>query len=113
MLKQKLDTLADLGRGQIHRRSEAAMRAAIREVPNGVYRQSALSDGLAEPIRLEMALTVKDDSIVIDYEGSAPQVARAINVCMVYTFAYTSFGVKAVLAPEVPRTTKACCVRSD
>ena len=63
---------------------------------------TAISDGLAEPIRLEMALTVKDDSIVIDYAGSAPQVMRAINVCMAYTFAYTSFGVKAVLAPHIP-----------
>ncbi|HUP94859.1 MAG TPA: hydantoinase B/oxoprolinase family protein [Burkholderiales bacterium] len=99
--EQKLDSLADIGR-EIHRRSEAAMRAAIRKVPNGVYRQSAISDGLAEPIRLEMALTVQDDSIVIDYEGSAPQVMRAINVCMAYTFAYTSFGLKAVLAPHIP-----------
>lgn len=99
--EQKLESLADIGR-EIHTRSEAAMRAAIRKVPNGVYRQTAISDGLAEPIRLEMALTVKDDSIVIDYEGSAPQVMRAINVCMAYTIAYTSFGVKAVLAPQIP-----------
>jgi len=99
--EQKLKSLADLGR-EIHKRSEAAMRAAIRKVPNGVYQQSAISDGLAEPIKLEMALTVKDDSIVIDYAGSAPQVMRAINVCMAYTIAYTSFGVKAVLAPNIP-----------
>lgn len=99
--EQGLDTLEDLGR-EIHQRSERAMRAAIREVPNGVYRQTAVSDGISEPIRLEMALTVKDDSIEIDYEGSAPQVMRAINVCMAYTIAYTSFGVKAVLAPNIP-----------
>jgi hypothetical protein len=78
------------------------MRAAIRKVPDGIYRQTALSDGLAEPIRLEMSLTVKGDSIAIDYTGSAPQVLRAINVCMAYTIAYTSFGVKAVLAPGIP-----------
>jgi N-methylhydantoinase B len=78
------------------------MRAAIRKVPDGVYRQTAVSDGLAEPIRLEMTLAVKGDSIAIDYTGSAEQVLRAINVCMAYTIAYTSFGVKAVLAPEIP-----------
>jgi N-methylhydantoinase B len=49
-----------------------------------------------------MELTVKDDSIEIDFEGTAPQVMRAINVCMAYTIAYTSFGVKAVLAPHIP-----------
>lgn len=98
---QKLKSLDDLAR-EIHTRSEAAMRAAIRKVPNGIYRQTAVSDGLADPITLEMTLTVKDDSILIDYSGSAQQVMRAINVCMAYTVAYTSFGIKAVLAPDIP-----------
>ena len=102
LLKEhKLKSLADLGR-EIHTRSEKAMRAAIRKVPNGVYRQTALSDGIGHPIKLELALTVKDDAIDIDFEGTAPQVMRAINVCMAYTIAYTSFGVKAVLAPHIP-----------
>jgi len=99
--EQKLDSLEDLGR-EIHSRSEAAMRAAIRLVPDGVYRQTAICDGIDEPIRLELALTVKKDSIVIDFAGSAPQVMRAINVAMAYTIAFTSFGVKAVLAPQIP-----------
>ena len=101
LAEQKLASLDDLAR-EIHARSETAMRAAIRKVPDGVYRQTAVSDGIAEPIRLEMALTVKGDSILIDYAGSAPQVLSAINVCMAYTIAYTSFGVKAVLAPGIP-----------
>ena len=99
--EQKLKSLDDLAR-EIHSRSEVAMRAAIRKVPNGIYQQTAISDGLADPIRLEMTLTVKNDALTIDYAGSAPQVMRAINVCMAYTIAYTSFGVKAVLAPEIP-----------
>ena len=102
LLKEhKLDSLTELGR-EIHTRSEKAMRAAIREVPNGVYRQTTLSDGISEPIKLELAMTVKDDSIEIDFAGTAPQVAKAINVCMAYTIAYTSFGVKAVLSPHIP-----------
>ena len=102
LLKEhKLASLAELGR-EIHTRSEKAMRAAIREVPNGVYRQTSLSDGISEPIKLELTMTVKDDSIEIDFAGTAPQVAKAINVCMAYTIAYTSFGVKAVLAPHIP-----------
>src|SRR5205085_5577936 len=44
LTEQKLTTLADLA-DEIHRRSEAAMRAAIREVPNGIYRHSAICDG--------------------------------------------------------------------
>ncbi len=103
LLKEhKLKSLEDLGR-EIHKRSEAAMRAAIRKVPNGIYRQSAVTDGIGEqPIKLEMALTVKDDAIEIDFEGTSPQVERAINACMAYTNAYTSYGVTAVLAPHIP-----------
>jgi N-methylhydantoinase B len=99
--EHRLASLEDLAR-EIHTRSERAMRDAIRTVPNGVYRQVAMSDGLAQPIRLELAMTVKKDTIAIDFTGSAPQVMRAINVCMAYTIAYTSFGVKAVLAPDIP-----------
>jgi N-methylhydantoinase B len=97
----QLESLDELAR-EIHARSEAAMRAAIRKLPNGVYRQRAISDGLAEPIELALTMTVEDETIAIDYAGSAPQVARAINVCLAYTIAYTAFGVKAVLAPDIP-----------
>jgi len=101
LVEHKLNTLADLA-DEIHRRSEAAMRAAIREVPNGVYHHSAICDGFEKPIELKMAMTVKDESIAIDFAGSAAQVPRSINVCLAYTIAYTSYGVKAVLSPNIP-----------
>ena len=101
MQEQKLDSLEALA-DEIHARSEAAMRAAIRALPDGVYTNTAVSDGFAEPIKLEMKMTVSGDTIAIDFAGSAPQVLRSINVCLAYTIAYTAFGVKAVLAPDVP-----------
>ena len=101
LVEHKLNTLADLA-DEIHRRSEAAMRAAIREVPNGVYHHSAICDGFEKPIELKMTMTVKDESIAIDFAGSAAQVPRSINVCLAYTIAYTSYGVKAVLSPNIP-----------
>ena len=101
LVEHKLTSLTDLA-DEIHRRSEAAMRAAIREVPNGVYRHSAVCDGFEKPIELKMAMTVNDDAIAIDFAGSAAQVPRSINVCLAYTNAYTSYGVKAVLSPNIP-----------
>ena len=101
MREQRLDALEPLA-DEIHARSEAAMREAIRALPDGVYAYTAVMDGVAEPIELKMKMTVKDDALDIDFAGSAPQVLRAINVCMAYTISYTAFGVKAVLAPEVP-----------
>ncbi|HEX7891674.1 MAG TPA: hydantoinase B/oxoprolinase family protein [Ramlibacter sp.] len=95
-----LDSLDGLAR-EIHVRSEAAMREAIRKVPEGVYRQTAVTDGIGQPIRLEMTMTVKDGSISVDYSGTDPQVAASINVCLAYTKAYTCYGVRTVLLPDV------------
>jgi N-methylhydantoinase B len=94
----KLDALAD----EIQGRSEQAMRKAIGEVPDGVYEQQMVTDGLAQPITLKLRLEVAGDEIRIDFAGSDPQVARAINVAMCYTYAYTAYGVKAALCPQVP-----------
>jgi N-methylhydantoinase B len=101
LVEHRLNSLEDLA-DEIHRRSEAAMRAAIREVPNGIYHHSAICDGFEKPIELKMAMTISDDAIAIDFAGSAAQVPRSINVCLAYTNAYTSYGVKAVLSPNIP-----------
>src|SRR5690606_37856051 len=66
------------------------------------YRQETITDGFEQPIRLRLALTVQGDAIDIDYTGTDPQVGRAINVAMCYTYAYTAYGVKAALCPGVP-----------
>jgi N-methylhydantoinase B len=63
--------------------SEQQMRAAIRGVPNGVYRSERLMDhdGIdkGRMIKIKLALEVKDDSVVFDYTGSDPQVAGYVN----------------------------------
>jgi len=87
---------------EIHSRSEQAMRQSIAQVPDGVYRQTAFSDGIDKPIRLQMALTVAGDEIHVDFSGTDPQVMRSINVCHAYTAAYTGYGIRTVLLPDVP-----------
>jgi N-methylhydantoinase B len=96
-----LDDLSALA-AEIQSRSETAMRAAIAAVPDGTYRAEILTDGLEQPIRLCLALTVAGDHLTCDFAGSDAQVARAINVCLAYTTAYTAFAVKAVLCRDVP-----------
>ncbi|HEY4252324.1 MAG TPA: hydantoinase B/oxoprolinase family protein, partial [Roseomonas sp.] len=101
MAEHGLDSIEALA-DEIQGRSERATRAAIRQVPDGVYRAEVLTDGLAEPIRLVVALRKDGDAIHADYTGSDAQVPRGINVCLSYTFAYTAFALKAALCPEVP-----------
>ena len=87
---------------EIRRRSEAAMKKAIREVPDGVYHGHTQHDGFEEPIIINATVTVKGDKLSIDYTGSSAQVPRAVNVVPIYTFAYSAFAVKALLCPDVP-----------
>lgn len=101
MDEYKLGSLEELSH-ELRSRSETAMRKAIHDLPDGTYRAEAVSDGFDAPIRLKMALTVKGDEILIDFDGSDAQVQKSINVCLAYTTAYTSYGVKAVLCPDVP-----------
>ena len=101
MREYKLEDIEELS-SELRSRSEKAMRNAIRSVPDGVYYTQALSDGIDKPICLKMALTIDDDEIRIDFAGSDLQIQKSINVCLAYTIAYTSFGIKAVLCPDVP-----------
>jgi N-methylhydantoinase B len=89
--------------GEMQGRCERAMRAAIRELPDGVYESALMTDGVSEkPIKLVMTLTVDGETIDIDYTGSDPQVDRAINVAMCYTYALTVYGVKCCTSPNLP-----------
>ncbi len=87
---------------EIRTRSERAMRGAIEGLPDGVYENEAYTDGFDEPIRLAVSIRVEGDEMVVDYEGSSPESERGINVVLNYTAAYTTFGVKCAISPEVP-----------
>ncbi|MBN9429532.1 MAG: hydantoinase B/oxoprolinase family protein [Burkholderiales bacterium] len=101
MREYQLDDLDQLS-SELRGRSETAMRKAIAALPDGTYRAQAISDGIDAPIRLQMALTVKGDEMLIDFDGSDAQVQKSINVALGYTTAFTAYGVKAVLCPDVP-----------
>jgi N-methylhydantoinase B len=93
-----IESLSD----EICTRSERAMREAIGSLPDGVYENEAYTDGFDEPIRLAVAIRVEGDEMHVDYDGSSPQSERGINVVLNYTAAYTTFGVKCAISPEVP-----------
>ena len=87
---------------EIIRRSEAAVREKIRELPNGEWRSETWSDGFEEPIAIRCRVAVEGDEILIDFAGSSPESAHGINVVLNYTHAYASFAVKAAIYPDVP-----------
>ncbi len=74
----------------------------IRALPKGTYRNSMTMDGYDKPLTLTAALTISDEGIHVDYEGTSPASAYGINVVFNYCLAYTAFGVKCLVAPDVP-----------
>lgn len=93
--------LAALGKIMCER-ADNAMRTAIAELPSKVYANEALIEGSGGDIVLRCSLSVQGDTISIDYTGSSPQVAQAINVVPCYTFAYSAYALKCLLAPDIP-----------
>lgn len=83
-------------------RSEAAMRKAIEAIPDGAYHHVVQHDGFEERITIDCTVVVKGSDIAVDFTGTSPQLPRAVNVVPNYTFAYTAYGLKAILAPELP-----------
>jgi N-methylhydantoinase B len=82
--------------------SRAATLAEIRKLPRGVTRNSIRMDGYDKPLLLAAAMTIHDDGIHVDFAGTSPASAYGINVVLNYTTAYTAFGIKCVVAPDVP-----------
>jgi N-methylhydantoinase B len=59
-------------------------------------------DGYDKPLTLAGTMTISDDGIHVDFAGTSPASAYGINVVLNYTLAYTAFGIKCLVAPEVP-----------
>ena len=85
--------------------SLTATLEAIRKLPAGVYYNAMTIDGYDHPIELKAALTISADRIHVDFTGTSPVSSFGINVPMLYTTAYTSFGVKCLVAPTIPNNT--------
>ncbi len=85
-------------------RTEAAMRAAIRAVPDGRYHSVTMIDTFdsSRPLRMECTIQVAGDEMHVDFAGSSPQNPSPLNSVLGYTRAYATYALKCVLLPDVP-----------
>ena len=95
------DDLSDLGEFIIEN-SRLATIERIAKLKNGSFSNVLTMDGYDKPVTLSAELTVSDDNIHVDYTGTSPASRYGINVVLNYTKAYTCFGVKCVVAPDIP-----------
>jgi N-methylhydantoinase B/oxoprolinase/acetone carboxylase alpha subunit len=79
-------------------RSEEIARSEVSRIPDGTYTHETPIDIIdGDTITLKVSVSVRGDSITVDFYGSSPQVRRAINCTLTYTAAYTYFAIGALL----------------
>jgi N-methylhydantoinase B len=95
---EDIETLAD----EIIGRTEEGMRERIRDLSDGEYRFKLTIDGFDAPIVINTRIIIDGDELTVDFDGSSGAVPQGINVCLNYTRAYTTYGIKCVISPDIP-----------
>jgi len=104
MLKENgldgLDALAD----EIISRTEKSMREEIEKIPDGIYRAEGIVEQMKgkEDLVIKVAVEVKGSDIIVDLEGSSPQVDWGGNVVYNFTYAYVFMAMKSMFGPDIP-----------
>lgn len=96
-----LDDLSMIG-GFILKHSREATLERLRNLPHGSWNYSLDLDGYDEPVHLAAKLTIGPDGVVVDFDGTSGMSKFGINVPLVYAKAYACYGIKCVVAPEIP-----------
>lgn len=86
--------------------SESMTRQALRDLPDGIYRYVDFIDNdgveLDKPIRVEVAVTIKGDTMECDFEGTSPQVKGPFNCMPTGPYSAACFAIHAVAGADIP-----------
>ena len=98
------DTLA-AAFDEVKNYSERRMRAELEAFPDGTYEFADLldDDGRGNvDLPVEVAVTVEDDKVHVDFAGTAPQTEGPINAVLAVTSSATYYAVRCVTDPDIP-----------
>ena len=80
--------------------ADRLVAAGLTRIPDGRYlgRDALEDDGFGSgPIPIEVALTVAGDRLVVDFEGTSPQVEGGVNAVAAITASATRYVVRCVV----------------
>ena len=102
---RKMDALSD----ELLAYSERLMRAELHKLPAGTFAAEDFmdSDGITEdPIRIAVSIKLDPEtgSAAIDFAGTSPQVAGAINAVYAITYSACFYVFRCLLAEDAPAT---------
>ncbi|NQW10462.1 MAG: hydantoinase B/oxoprolinase family protein [Alphaproteobacteria bacterium] len=91
---------------RIQDQSEAAMRAMIAAIPDGVYdfHDFVDDDGIDRdtPLKINVRLTVHGEAVSIDLDGSSPQAKGPVNCTLAMSLSAVVCGVMMALGTDIP-----------
>ena len=85
-------------------RAEALMRSELTELPDGRWEAEDYldNDGINDaPLKIKIALEIKDDTMLLDFTGSAPQCAGPVNIALPTAVATAYVAIKHIF-PALP-----------
>jgi N-methylhydantoinase B len=85
--------------------AERRTREALRGVPDGRYEAQGAMEGdgfTTDDVEIAVAVTVEDDALEIDFEGTADAVAGNVNCPLAVTHSACYFALRVLLPSDVP-----------
>ncbi len=79
-----------------------ATRERLRAWPAGTWHNDMMVDGYDFEIRIAAALSISGGALDVDFAGSSGRSRYGINCPLTYSQAYTVFGLKCIIAPDIP-----------
>ncbi|MFK7745842.1 MAG: hydantoinase B/oxoprolinase family protein, partial [Roseobacter sp.] len=76
--------------------------AALTDLPKGTWQNTLRVDGYEHQIDLQAALTIADDHVLIDFDGTSGLSQKGINVPLNYATAYSVFALRCIIGPDIP-----------
>ena len=87
--------------------SARMMRATLRRIPAGTYAAEDFldDDGITSgPVRIRVQIRVRGGRAVVDFAGSAPQVAGCVNAVRAITVSAVFYVFRCLVPEETPAT---------
>jgi N-methylhydantoinase B len=97
---ENIDDLAD----DIIGLTEKSIRNEIERIPDGIYRGEGIieqKEGKGD-VTIKAAVEIKGDDVIVDLDGSSPQVDWGGNVVFNFTYAYVFMAIKSMFDPQMP-----------
>jgi N-methylhydantoinase B len=99
VLREYTDELLDV--------SERLAREEIRGLPDGTFSFTSHIDGDSidtGPVLFQVAVTISEDRVVVDFSGSSPQVRAGINSPLPFSRSAVYGALRLIMDPSIPNS---------